>query len=249
MVKRPWILAGFVAVAVLAAGAVRLLQFHGEARPGVHVLGLDVGGKSRGQITAAIGRWSAQRVTINGGGHTYHVPRSWLVSVDADATASRALAAGSVSSLVVARRTDVAPVVGRAAVAGNVLREIARAGRAPVSATVRVEGWHAVMTPSRAGLRLDRKALLQRLTERDLVVDAPFKHVRPAIVTTAARSAAATIDALLAAPVAIDYHGAHRGALTRTQLARALSVKPDGSRFAVSLDGEQLARIVRPRLG
>jgi vancomycin resistance protein YoaR len=54
---------------------------------------------------------------------------------------------------------------------------------------------------------------------------------------------------LLAAPVAIDYHGARRGALTRTQLAHALSVHPDGDRFAVSLDGEQLARIVRPRLG
>ena len=98
------------------------------------------------------------------------------------------------------------------------------------------------MTPSHAGLRLDRKALLQRLIERDLVVQAPFKHVRPAIVTTAARSAAGTIDSLLSAPVAIDYHGAHRGALTRTQLAHALSVHPDGHRFAVSLDGEQLAR-------
>ncbi|MGH3048938.1 MAG: VanW family protein [Gaiellaceae bacterium] len=237
-----------VAAAILAAGA-RFLQFHGDAKPGVHVLGIDVGGQSRSQIAAAIGLWSAQRVTIHGGGRTYHVPRGWLVAVDANATATRALDAGSLSSLVVARRTDVAPVVGRAAVAGNVLSEIARAGRAPISATVRVDGRQAVMTPSRAGLRLDRKALLQRLTERDLVVEAPFKHVRPAIVTTAARSAATTIDALLAAPVEIDYHGAHRGALTRTQLAHALRVKPDGSRFAVSLDGEQLARLVRPRLG
>ena len=240
---------GVVVAAAIAAAGVRLLQFHGEARPGVHVLGLDVGGKSRDGIVSAIGDWSKQRVTIRGGGRTYHVPRSWLVSVDAQATAKRALAAGSASSLVVARRTDVPPVVSRAAVAGNVLAEIARAGRPPVSATVKVDGWRAVMTPSHAGLRLDRKALLQRLIERDLVVEAPFKHVRPAIVTPAARSAASTIDALLAAPVAIDYHGAHRGALTRTQLARALRVKPDGSRFDVSLDGEQLARIVRPRLG
>ena len=118
-----------------------------------------------------------------------------------------------------------------------------------MSATVRVAGWQAVTTPSRAGLRLDRKALLERLTERELVVEAPFKHVRPAILTPAARSAGATIDALLAAPVAIDYHGARRGALTRTQLAHALSVKPEGSRFVVSLDGGRLARIVRPRLG
>ncbi len=249
MVDRRLILGGAVVAAAIVAAGARVLQFNGEAKPGVHVLGIDVGGKSRSQIDSAIRRWSEQRVTIHGGGRTYHVPRGWLVAIDAQATASRALAAGSTSSLVVARRTDVQPVVGRAAVAGNVLAEIARAGRPPVSATVKVDGWKAVMTPSRAGLRLDRKALLERLTERDLVVEAPFKHVRPAIVTPAARSATATIDDLLAAPVAIDYHGARRGALTRTQLAHAVSVHPDGNRFVVSLDGEQLARIVRPRLG
>lgn len=243
------ILVGVVVAAAIAAAGVRLLQFHGDAKPGVHVLGIDVGGKSRSEVAAAIRGWSAQRVTIRAGGHTYHVPRGWLVAVDAEATATRALDAGAISSIVVPRRTDVAPVVKRAAVAGNVLSEIARAGRPAVSSTVRVDGWQADTTPARIGLRLDRAALLQRLIERNLVVDAPFAHVRPAIGTTAARSAAATIDALLAAPVAIDYHGAHRGALTRTQLAHALSVRPDGHRFAVTLDGDRLARIVRPRLG
>src|SRR5690242_18960289 len=96
---------------------------------------------------------------------------------------------------------------------------------------------------------LDRTGQEQRLIEHDRVIEAPFAHVQPTIDTPAARSAATTIDALLAAPVAIDYHGAHRGALTRTQLAHALSVHPDGRPVAVSLDGEHLARIVRPRLG
>jgi vancomycin resistance protein YoaR len=228
---------------------VRVWQFHGEAKPGVHVLGIDVGGRSRAQIVSAIRNWSAQRVTIHADGRSYHVPRGWLLAVDARATASRALAAGSVASLVAARRTDVAPAVERASVAGNVLSEIARAGRPAVSATVHVAGWKAVMKPARVGLRLDRAALLQRLVERDVVIEAPFAPVRPMIDTPAARAAAAKIDALLAAPVAIDYHGAHRGALTRTQLARALNVRPSGHRFAVTLDGDQLARIVRPRLG
>ena len=243
------ILAGVVVAAAVVAAGVRLLQFHGDAKPGVHVLGIDVGGQNRSEIDSTIRRWSAQRVTIHGGGHTYHVPRGWLVAVDAQATATHVLAAGSMGSLVVAKRTDVAPVVKRAAVAGNVLAEIARAGRSAVPASVRVDGWQAVMTPARIGLRLDRTALLQRLIERDRVIEAPFAHVQPTIKTTAARSAAATIDALLSAPVAIDYHGAHRGTLTRTQLAHALSVHPDGHRFAVSLDGDQLARLVRPRLG
>jgi len=249
VVNRRWILAGLVVAVAIVAAAVRLAQFHGNAKPGVHVLGIDVGGQSRGEIVSTIGRWSAQRVTIHADGRSYHVPRGWLVAVDAQATAGRALAAGSWSTLVVTRRTDVAPAVSRASVAGNVLSEIARAGRPPVSATVRVDGWHAVITRAREGRRLDRAALLQRLVARDLVVDAPFAAIKPAVGTTAARSAAAKIDALLAAPVAIDYHGARRGALTRTQLARALSVDRDGSRFAVTLDGERLARLVRPRLG
>jgi vancomycin resistance protein YoaR len=247
--NRSVILAGAVLLAAIVAAGARLLQFHGDAKPGVHVLGIDVGGRDRAEIVSAIGRWSAERVTIHADGHSYHVPRGWLVAVDAQATATRALAAGSASSLVLARRTDVEPAVKRASVAGNVLAEIARAGRPAVSATVRVDGWRAVTTPARTGRRLDRTALLQRLVERDLVVEAPFAPIKPAVGTAAAQAAASRIDALLAAPVAIDYHGAHRGALTRTQLARALSVHPDGARFVVTLDGDALARIVRPRLG
>src|SRR4029079_12710726 len=119
MVSRRVILAGAVVAAAIVAAGGRVLQFHGEAKPGVHVLGVDVGGRSRSEIAATIGRWGRQRVTIHGGGHTYHVPRSWLVAIDAEATSTRALAAGSTSSLVVARRTDVDPVVSRAAVAGH----------------------------------------------------------------------------------------------------------------------------------
>ena len=85
--NRRWILAGVVVAAAIVAAGGRVLQFHGDAKPGVHVLGIDVGGRSRSRDRRAIGRWSAQRVTIHAGGHTYHVPRSWLVAVDAQATA------------------------------------------------------------------------------------------------------------------------------------------------------------------
>ena len=47
----------------------------------------------------------------------------------------------------------------------------------------------------------------------------------------------------------VDYHGARRGALTPVQIARAVELSADGHRFDVKLDGELLARIVRPRLG
>ena len=80
-------------------------------------------------------------MTIHAGGHAYHVPRGWLVAVDAQATATRALAAGLDVALVVAKRVDVAPVVGARASPATCSSEIARAGRAAVSATVRVDGW------------------------------------------------------------------------------------------------------------
>jgi vancomycin resistance protein YoaR len=236
---------------VLVAGAAgfRAAQFHGEAKPGVHVLGIDVGGKSRGEIESAVRGWGARVVTIRAGGHTYHAPRSWLVAVDPHATAARALAAGSWSSLAVARRVDVDPAVRRAGNAGNVLEEIARAGRPAVSATVRVEGTHAVTTAARTGLRLDRAELLRRLVQRESAIDAPFARVAPARGDAAARRAATAVERLVGAPVAIDYHGARRGALTPLQLARAVRVVPRRHEFAVSLDGELLARLVRPRLG
>jgi vancomycin resistance protein YoaR len=247
--KRVAVLLAVVLVAACGGAVARALQFHGAAKPGVHVLGIDVGGKSRGQIAAAVRRWSAQQVTIRGGGHTYHVPRSWLVSVDADATSARAVGAGDWNALVVPERVDVPPVTGRATNAGNVLGEIARAGRAPVSAAVTLQGTHAVATPARDGLELDRAALLSRLVHAARVIDVPFERVAPAIRDPAARSAASTANVLLAAPVAIDYHGARRGAIGTAQLAHALRVRAAGHRFAVTFDPELLARLVRPRLG
>ncbi len=64
--------------------------------------------------------------------------------------------------------------------AGNVLDEIARAGRQAVSATVTVRGTTVEMTPATAGLELDRGALLRRLTAGATTFDAPFAVVHPA---------------------------------------------------------------------
>jgi vancomycin resistance protein YoaR len=239
-----------VPLALLAGAAgIRVAQFHGDAKPGVHVLGVDVGGESRGGIESAIRSWSSQPVTIRAGGRTYHVRRGWLVAVDVRATADRALSAGGWTSLAVARRVDVPPVAGRAGDAGNVLREIARAGRPAVSATVRVEGTRVLTTRARTGLRLDRSALLDRLVRHEAVVDAPFARLAPARDDGAAGRAAAVVERLVGAPVSIDFHGARLGALTPLQLARAVRVRPTAHDFAVDLDGDRLARVVRPRLG
>jgi vancomycin resistance protein YoaR len=246
---KPLALLAVPLVVVAGAAGFRAAQYRDAAKPGVHVLGFDVGGDSATRIESAVRSWSAQRVTIRAGGRTYHVRRGWLVAVDAHGTAARALDAGGWTSLAVARRVDVAPVTGRAGNAGNVLQEIARAGRAPVSATVRLDGTRVLTTRARTGLRLDRVELLERLERHEAVVEAPFATVAPARGDAAARRAAAAVERLVAAPVAIDYHGARRGSLTQLQIARSVQVRPTAHDFAVSLDGERLARLVRPRLG
>ena len=247
--KRAAVLLVVVLVAASGAAVARGLQFRGAAKPGVHVLGIDVGGDSREQIERELRGWSKQQVTIRAAGHTYRVPRGWLVSMNVGATATRALDAGSEIALVVPSRVDVVPVVRRATNAGNVLAALARAGRAPVSANVTLHGTTVAVTPARDGRRLDNAALLRRLSRNTTVVDAPFKRLAPAISDAAAQTAATDARALLAQPVPIDYHGAHRGSLSAAQIARALTIAPKGNRFTVALDGDALAQVVRPRLG
>ncbi|HUK99112.1 MAG TPA: VanW family protein [Gaiellaceae bacterium] len=243
---------GALVAALVAACAfigVRAFEYRGESAPGVAVLGVDVGGRDRAQIEEVVRRWGGTEVTIRAGGRTYHVPRSWLVSVDARRTADRALSAGSLAGLVIPQHVAVRPVIGRAGGAGNVLDEIARAGREPVSATVTIHGTSVTTTPAQDGRELDRASLVARLTSGVTSLDAPFTIVHAARRDPAVRSAASAAAALLARPIVVDYHGARLGALTPSQLARALRIVPRAHRFAVSVDGESLAPIVRPRLG
>src|SRR5438477_241599 len=121
-------------------------------------------------------------------------------------------------------------------------REIARSNRAPRSATVRVHGTAVATTPAVIGIRLNRAALLRRLSHATAVVAAPYTRIAPTVGDAAARSAAARARALIAQPVAVAFHGTRLGALTPLQLARSLKI--DGA--TVSLDGDKLASVVRP---
>ena len=243
--KRGVVLIGVVLVAVVGAAVARAVQFHGTAKPGVHVLGIDVGGESRAQITRRLRAWSNRPVTIRAAGRAYHVRRGWLVAIDTHATAARALDSGSWTSLLLAERVDVPPVVAPTGDASNVLQEIARSNRAPVAATVSVRGTTVTTTPARVGLALDRAALLRRLALDRAVVAAPYIRLRPTVTDAAAEAAASDARTLLAQPVAINYHGARLGALAPAQIARALRV----SGGSVHVDGDLLAQTVRPRLG
>lgn len=244
--------AAIVALVLVAAGAalgVRALEYRGAAKPGVHVVGVDVGGRGRARIEAVVRRWAAEPVTVHVGSRAFHVPREWVVAVDPARTASRALAAGSVASLVAPRRVDVTPVLASASNARNVLAAIAQANRAPVSASVRLEGTTVVVSHARVGLAVDRRALLGLFAAGGLDIRAPFTLVRPAIRDAAAERAAAEIRADVGGPVMLDHRGARLGALTARQIARAVRIAPRAHTIDVSLDAGTLARLVRPRLG
>jgi vancomycin resistance protein YoaR len=248
-VKRLLVLLAVLVVAAGAAAVARAVQYSGSAKPGVRVLGRDVGGESRAQVEQFLRSWSADPVTVRAGGHSYHVPRGWLVAIDAHATASRVLAAGSTISLFTSDRVDVQPVLAPAGNSGNVLAQIARAGRAAVSASVTVHGTDVSVSPARDGAKLDRGALLRRFETGVRTVDAPFRTLRPSVSTAAANAVAAEARTALSAPVRVEFHGARRGALSPVQLARALSVVARGDRLALRWEGATLARVLRPRLG
>jgi hypothetical protein len=202
--------AGLIVLTAAGATVARAIQYDGAAKPGVSVLGIDVGGQSRAEIERDLAAWSKRPVTIRAGGRSYHVPRGWLVSVDARATSKRALSAGSPVALVVPSHDEVAPVLARAGGAADVLREIGRAERPAVAASVALRGATVVVSPARVGRELDRAALLELLAGDASTIDAPFSEVQPAIRDPAARSAGSTARVLLDRPVALTYHGSAR---------------------------------------
>src|SRR5262249_7311693 len=172
--KRGVVVIGVLLLLAAGAAVARMLEYRDAAKPGVHVLGIDVGGKSRAQIEQRLNAWARRPVTIRAAGRSYHVRRGWLVSLDAKATANRALDAGPWRSVVLSKHIDVAPVISTASDASNVLQEIAKSGRPAVDATLAVHGTQIETTPARDGIRLDRPALLRRLAGNVAVVNAPY---------------------------------------------------------------------------
>ena len=213
------------------------------------MLGLDVGGKSRGEIESALAAWSRRPVTIRAGGHSYHVPRGWLVSVDARATAARALGASSPVALVVPLHKQVAPVLARAGGAGDVLREIAEPSTRPSRPRWTLHGATVVVTPAQIGRELDRGALLDLLAGDASTIDAPFSAVQPPILDPAARSAGETARVLLDQPVALAFHGAGSGRSHRTSLRARCTSRRASTGTRSPSTRSPLARLVRPRVG
>ena len=108
---------------------------------------------------------------------------------------------------------------------------------------MRLQGTRVLTTPGHVGLRLEPDRLLGLLEQNNSVVRAPFAVDRAAgHDRRRRRPPPPRPEALVAAPVAIDYHGANRGVLTPTQIARAVRITPAAQGLDVSLEGVEPRR-------
>ena len=157
--------------------------------------------ESRGPRSTRRSRaWAKRPVTIRAGGHSYHVPRGWLV-VDRPSTRPRRARStpGRRSSLLVPHDVDVAaggrprPGRGRCADRDRARGPVARSARpSPLHGTDAVDD--AGTGRARSSTELRCSALLSDDVD---VVDAPFTAERPAILDPAA--AQRRVDARTAA--------------------------------------------------
>lgn len=264
--RRPPLPALVVGVLVLAAGsalAARALSLRGEALPGVRVLGAEVGGATRARtavpIRAAVGERLARPVTLAVGERRLALRPSRVLALDGPATTEAVMRAGRgslgsrVASLLspVAIGRDVAPVLRpRDAGTAVLFRRLSRFEQPAVSAKIALNGLDPVATPARAGIRIDRRALLaaieRAVLRRGNVVRARFIPAAPRISNAAALEAAAIARDVLSGPVVLRFRGERVGTLEPKRLARLLRFKPQDGRTMVVFDPKALARAVEP---
>jgi vancomycin resistance protein YoaR len=115
----------------------------------------------------------------------------------------------------------------------------------PTDATVTVTATGADVEPSVPGRSVDVALLARRLRELPRQVRVPITVVDPAVTTTAANRAAATIDAVLRRPRTVAI-GTTSTVLTPAFLRRALVVEQTKGELVVGLDPGRLRNRLRP---
>ncbi len=267
LVSRTWPRASSVAalalVAAVAAPYVRAVEFRDEALPGTTVASVEVAGRDRGELVAAVQSVLVPRlhrpVVVRAGSNELRVEPGELLALDAVSTADAALAASRrteparVAALLGLRGEEVDPVllVRREGLANVVARVRDAGGRPARTSAVRMAGVEPVVVPSVAGLFLDRRALLadiRRATFEGGAVTARFTPAEPTINTADAERAADLARDLVAAPVYVFFDGRPLRTLQPGELARLLLFEERDSRFLVTFDAERLARVLHPAI-
>src|SRR2546426_7500625 len=172
IVRVPWRVPLVVAVVAGIVVGVQWLRYRHEALPAVRVLGVDVGGKPRAEIEhdafVAGRRLLARPLVVHARQGLVTLRPASVLRVDVERTAAAAVAAGrsnaalEVLYLVDPVSThDVSPMFRvREQGMTELLARVQRFGRPPRAATVELQGLEPVVHPSRAGVGVDRRALI-----------------------------------------------------------------------------------------
>jgi vancomycin resistance protein YoaR len=261
--RRVGVAVGLMLLAAAVTLLVRTIVYQGQTMPGVRVLGVDVGGRSRAaaarRIRAAVDARLAQPVSVVAGDRLLSLRPSRVLAVDVKTTTDAALRAGQASFLSrsaalmtpVALTTDVVPTLRiRRVAAGAYLEGLGDLGKPPVDATVSLRGLTPAVVPARAGTAPEGNRLLDALERAVLagrhVVHVHFRPQPAAISTVAARAAAAEASAMVGQPIALTAHGQGVGTLSPTELAGLIRFAPAHAGYRVSFDRARLASRLEP---
>ncbi len=224
-----------VIVALLAIPFGNLVLQRGSVAQGIRVAGVPLGGASRAEaereITAAVADQLRREVTVTVAGRSATLsPYELGVRVDAERTASAALAAGRVRggllfSVGYSRSLD--PVL---TYPDNLALpvELADVTQSPVDARMVLKpSGAAIVTPAKPGVGFDPEEALRVITRAALAergqVSLRTVPTAAAISTAAARRAKARVAQLLSAPIAFTRRGQPAGNWPIRRLAPLLT--------------------------
>ena len=224
-------------VGVAALLSANLLLQRGEVVDGVHVSGVQLGGRSFAAARKLINRTVSAQLQrpvslVVDGRHSEISPWKLGVRVDAAATARRALSAGRVRGgllLSLGYSREIAPVLRLPATfnAPGTLRAVTRAA-VDARLVYRRDGTARVV-PGKPGVGFDRAGALRAISAAALAhggtVSLAPRPTEPAISTEAATRAHARLTQLLSAPISFTRRGVEVGELPPRRLAAMIEVK------------------------
>ncbi|GIJ68243.1 VanW family protein [Virgisporangium ochraceum] len=259
-----------VAVGVVAAGVPTGIAYAGDIAHGVHVLGVDVGGRSTAEAARLLERRLAGRVTAPvqvrvGGSEVTFTAADAGLTLDARASARRAADTRPAPWTAVFGSRDVDPVVSLdlEKLTRILQPHVGTQGTAPVWPAIRFPGaapgerpTGSALTPvtvaPRAGRGLNRHAAAERVREgwlRTARIDLPITDVTP--VTTAADLDTLKTDLAepaVAHPVTLTVDG-RDVEITPAAIAASLTIESDADgRVVPRVDPAKLRTALAPVL-
>lgn len=138
--------------------------------------------------------------------------------------------------------------IERARIASVVVRAAKAIDRPPREARVEIHDGVPRVREGRAGRRVDRAGLRDRLLDLPAHLEVPVEEVEPSVTTAEARAAADHARRLVDAPIQV-VGGGRVVTVAPASLRRAARVRANGGVLVAGLDGGVLARALAPSFG